>query len=303
MSYGYFVESRSKRELANLFGTYVPPELVDEMVKDPDSYSMKASNKELTVMFCDMRGFTSMSERMGPTQLQELLNTVFSRLTEIIRAHRGTIDKYMGDCVMAFWGAPVETAMHAELAVKAALQITQAVRALNQELRAKGIPEIRVGIGLNTGTMCVGDMGSDVRRSYTVIGDAVNLGSRLEGLCKVYGVDIVASESTRQQAREFGWLELDRVRVKGKAQAVAIFHPLGASGALDRQADDELRAWGAFLQAYRAQDWDKSELQLVNLQRSGAKKYLYELYAQRVASMRLLPFDPGWDGATHFETK
>ena len=303
MSYGYFVESRSKRELANLFGTYVPPELVDEMVKDPDSYSMKASNKELTVMFCDMRGFTSMSERMEPTQLQELLNALFSRLTEIIRANRGTIDKYMGDCVMAFWGAPVETPMHAELAVKTALQITMAVRAINQEHRAQGIPDIGVGIGLNTGTMCVGDMGSDVRRSYTVIGDAVNLGSRLEGLCKVYGVDIVASESTRQQARGFSWLELDRVRVKGKEQAVAIFHPLGPSGALDPQAEDELRAWGAFLQAYRAQDWEKSELQLVNLQRLGAKKYLYELYAQRVASMRLLPFDPGWDGATQFETK
>ncbi|MDB5898441.1 MAG: adenylate/guanylate cyclase protein, partial [Ramlibacter sp.] len=109
MSYGYFVESRHKRELANLFGTYVPPELVDEMVKDPDSYSMKATNKELTVMFCDMRGFTKMSERMEPTQLQELLNAVFSRLTDIIRANRGTIDKYMGDCVMAFWGAPVDT--------------------------------------------------------------------------------------------------------------------------------------------------------------------------------------------------
>jgi adenylate cyclase len=303
MSYGYFVESRSKRELANLFGTYVPPELVDEMLKDPDSYSMKASNKELTVMFCDMRGFTGMSERMEPTQVQELLNAVFSRLTEIIRANRGTIDKYMGDCVMAFWGAPVETPRHAELAVTTARQIAQAVQAINEEHRARGIPEIGLGIGLNTGTMCVGDMGSDVRRSYTVIGDAVNLGSRLEGLCKVYGVDIVASESTRQQAREFSWLELDRVRVKGKEQAVGIFCPLGPSGTLDPQAADELRAWGAFLDAYRAQDWENGERQLVTLRRLGAKKYLYELYAQRVASMKSLPFDPGWDGTTTFETK
>jgi adenylate cyclase len=303
MSYGYFVESRSKRELANLFGTYVPPELVDEMLKDPDSYTMKASNKELTVMFCDMRGFTRMSERMEPTQLQELLNAVFSRLTEIIRANRGTIDKYMGDCVMAFWGAPVETPKHAELAVKTALQIARAVHAMNEEHRAKGIPEIGLGIGLNTGTMCVGDMGSDVRRSYTVIGDAVNLGSRLEGLCKVYGVDIVASEATRRQARGFDWLELDRVRVKGKEQAVGIFCPLGTSDTLEPQAAEELRTWGAFLEAYRAQDWDKGELQLVKLQRLDAKKYLYELYAQRVASMRSLPSDPGWDGATNFETK
>lgn len=303
MSYGYFVESRSKRELANLFGTYVPPELVDEMVKDPDSYSMKAASKELTVMFCDMRGFTKMSEKMEPTQLQELLNAVFSRLTDIIRANRGTIDKYMGDCVMAFWGAPVETPSHAALAVKTAMEMSQAVLAINEEHRAQGIPEIGVGIGLNTGTMCVGDMGSDVRRSYTVIGDAVNLGSRLEGLSKVYGVDIVVSETTRGQAKDFAWQELDRVRVKGKEQAVGIFYPVAPAASLDGQTATELKTWAAFLKAYRAQDWEQCDVQLLNLQRLAAKKYLYELYAERVASMRLLPFDPGWDGATNFETK
>lgn len=303
MSYGYFVESRSKRELANLFGTYVPPELVDEMVKDPDSYSMKAASKELTVMFCDMRGFTKMSERMEPTQLQELLNAVFSRLTDIIRANRGTIDKYMGDCVMAFWGAPVETPRHAELAVRSAIDMSMAVRRINEEHRAKGIPEIGVGIGLNTGTMCVGDMGSDIRRSYTVIGDSVNLGSRLEGLSKVYGVDIVVSETTRKQVPDFAWQELDRVRVKGKEQAVGIFYPVAPAAGLDPRTAEELRTWSAFLKAYRAQDWDQCDLQLLNLQRLGAKKYLYELYAERVASMRLLPFDPTWDGATNFETK
>jgi adenylate cyclase len=303
MSYGYFVESRSKRELANLFGTYVPPELVDEMVKDPDSYSMKATSKELTVMFCDMRGFTRMSEQMEPTQLQELLNQVFSRLTDIIRSNRGTIDKYMGDCVMAFWGAPVETPNHAELAVKSALEMERAVVQLNAHHRASGIPEIGVGVGVNTGTMCVGDMGSDVRRSYTVIGDAVNLGSRLEGLSKVYGVAIVVSEEARRQASGFAWQELDRVRVKGKEQAVGIFTPVGEAATLEPEVAEELRIWGAFLRAYRAQDWEQCALQLADLQRIQAKKYLYELYGERVASLRLLPFDPSWDGATTFETK
>lgn len=303
MSYGYFVESRSKRELANLFGTYVPPELVDEMVKDPDSYSMKASNKELTVMFCDMRGFTKMSEKMEPVQLQELLNAVFNRLTDIIRANRGTIDKYMGDCVMAFWGAPVETGEHAHLAVKSSLEMANTVRRINEEHRAKGLPEIGVGIGLNTGMMCVGDMGSQVRRSYTVIGDAVNLGSRLEGLSKVYGVDIVASESTRRQSNRFAWQELDRVRVKGKEQAVAIFWPLAPADRLEPPQTEELKAWGAFLKAYRAQDWDQCDTLLLNLHRMNPRKYLYDLYSERVASMRLLPFDPDWDGATNFETK
>jgi adenylate cyclase len=303
MSYGYFVESRSKRELANLFGTYVPPELVDEMVKDPDSYSMKASAKALTVMFCDMRGFTKMSETMEPTQLQALLNSVFSRLTDLIRRNRGTIDKYMGDCVMAFWGAPVDTPDHAGLAVKTGLEMVQAVRQLNAEHRAQGLPEIGVGIGLNTGTMCVGDMGSDIRRSYTVIGDPVNLGSRLEGLSKTYGVDLVVSESTRKLATDFAWQELDKVRVKGKDQAVAIFCPVAPLGQLDKPMGSELKEWAQALKAYRDQAWDACDVHLLNLQRMNAQKYLYRLYVERVASMRLLPFDPEWDGATNFDTK
>lgn len=303
MSYGYFVESRSKRELAHLFGTYVPPELVDEMVKDPDSYSMKASAKELTVMFCDMRGFTKMSETMEPTQLQALLNSVFSRLTDLIRGNRGTIDKYMGDCVMAFWGAPVDTPEHASLAVKTSREMVHAVHQLNEEHRAKGLPEIGIGIGLNTGSMCVGDMGSDIRRSYTVIGDSVNLGSRLEGLSKTYGVDTVVSEATRKLAPDFAWQELDRVRVKGKDQAVAIFWPVAPLSQLDGRSAGELKEWALALKAYREQAWDDCDVHLLNLQRMNAQKYLYRLYAERVASMRLLPFDPGWDGATNFETK
>ena len=303
MSYGYFVESRSKRELANLFGTYVPPELVDEMVKDPDSYNMQATSKELTVMFCDMRGFTKMSEKMEPTQLQALLNDVFSKLTQIIRSNRGTIDKYMGDCVMAFWGAPVDSTEHAHLAVKSSLEMSNAIRRINEEHREKGLPEIGIGIGLNTGTMCVGDMGSDIRRSYTVIGDAVNLGSRLEGLSKSYGVDIVVSESTRKQSPDFAWQELDRVRVKGKEQAVGIFWPVTPMNRLESDTSSELKLWSEFLKAYRAQDWDRCDVHMLNLQRMNAKKYLYQLYSERVASMRLLPFDPSWDGATNFETK
>ena len=303
MSYGYFVESKSKRDLANLFGTYVPPELVDEMVKDAGSYSMKATTKELTVMFCDMRGFTQMSETMEPTQLQALLNTVFSRLTDRIRANRGTIDKYMGDCVMAFWGAPVDTPDHASLAVKTALEMASAIRLLNDEHRTKGLPEISIGIGLNTGTMCVGDMGSDVRRSYTVIGDSVNLGSRLEGLSKTYGVDIVVSESTRKLANGFAWQELDKVRVKGKDVAVSIYWPFSVLGQTDDAKITELKTWAQALKAYRAQNWEQFDLQLLNLQRMNAKNYLYQLYAQRVGSMRKLPFDPAWDGATNFQTK
>ncbi|UCU99085.1 CHASE2 domain-containing protein [Acidovorax radicis] len=303
MAYGYFVESRSKRELAAQFATYVPPELVDEMLKQPEKYTMQAANRELTVMFCDMRGFTAMSEQMEPLPLQALLNEVFSRLTHIIRAHRGTIDKYMGDCVMAFWGAPITTPDHAHLAVAAALEMAQAVDELNLDHRARGLPEIGVGIGLNTGIMCVGDMGSDIRRSYTVIGDAVNLGSRLEGLSKHYGSSIVVSESTQSLAPQFAWQQMDLVRVKGKAQAVAIYQPLSTLQDLEPRRAEHLAIWAPFLTSYRQQQWAQCDQLLSQLALLGPTSRLHELYVRRVAQRRSEPNDPDWDGATNFETK
>ena len=312
MSYGYFVESRSKRDLAHLFGTYVPPELVDEMLKDPDSYSMQAEARELTVMFCDMRGFTQLSEKLEPVQLQALLNTVFSRLTQVIRNHQGTIDKYMGDCVMAFWGAPVHNDTHALSAVQAALGMSVALAQINAEHRHKGLPEIGFGIGLNTGQMFVGDMGSDIRRSYTVIGDAVNLGARLEALSRVYGVELVVGESTRRLVSGLAWQELDRVQVKGKEEAVSIFTvlPSAPGAALAGTAEHvtelqpELQTWAKLLQAYRKQDWEGCDLQLLNLSRLGtADRPLYQLYAARIAKHRQHSVDREWDGTTRFDSK
>ncbi len=304
MSYGYFAESRSKRELAHLFGTYVPPELVDEMVKDPDRYSMQAESRELTVMFCDMRGFTHLAESMSPEQLQTLLNRVFSRMTEVIRLHRGTIDKYMGDCVMAFWGAPIQSSDHAKQAVLAALDIKVAIERINGEFRSQGWPEIGVGIGLNTGPMHVGDMGSDIRRSYTVIGDSVNLGSRLEALSRVYGVDIIVGETTKRQAPGFYWQELDKVVVKGKEESVTIFTPRAQqSEQANTDLQQELSIWARLLKSYRGQNWDDCDLQLLNLERLSPGNPLYAFYARQVAQSRSLPVDPSWDGVTRFQTK
>lgn len=303
MSYGYFVESRSKRQLASLFGTYVPPELVDEMVKDPSSYSMQAVNKELSVMFCDIRGFTTFSERMSPIELQQLLNQLFTRFTEIIRSNRGTIDKYMGDCIMAFWGAPVDSANHAQLAVRSAMEMAQSVAEINAEFEAKGWPAIGVGIGVNTGMMCVGDMGSKIRQAYTVLGDSVNLGSRIEGLSRTYGVDIVVSDTTRKAVPDVVWLELDRVRVKGKSEAVAIFTPLATVDAATKDQSSEVKLWSAFLKLYRSQEWDQADVQLLNLQRAHGEKPLYALFAERVRVLREAPLDLGWDGAFTFDSK
>jgi adenylate cyclase len=290
----------------NLFGTYVPPELVDEMVKDPDSYSMQATNRqELTVMFCDMRGFTKLSEHMEPIQLQELAQRAFSAgLTEPDPRQPGDDRQIHGRLRDGLLGCTGRNTRPRAPCGQVGPRDGQCdPQGLNEEHRAKGLPEIGIGIGLNTGTMCVGDMGSDIRRSYTVIGDSVNLGSRLEGLSKTYGVDIVVSESTRKLAPDFAWQELDKVRVKGKEQAVSIFWPMAPADRLEKPHADELKVWGALLKAYRSQDWDQADVHLLNLQRMNAKKYLYELYAERVASMRLLPFDPEWDGATNFETK
>ena len=230
MSYGYFVESRAKRELTQLFGSYVPPQLVDEMVRDPSNHTMKAINKDLTVMFCDLRGFTQLAENMEPIQLQHLLNEVFSRITQVIVGHRGTIDKYMGDCVMAFWGAPVSMPNHAELAVLAALDITQVLVQINAERRTKGLIEVKLGIGINSGMMCVGDMGSFMRRSYTVVGDAVNIASRIEGLTKHYAVDLLAGNSTKLCTPVFDWLLVDTVRLAGKTESLALFTLKATSG-------------------------------------------------------------------------
>ena len=303
MGWGYFVESRTRRGLARLFGTYVPPQLVNEMLHDPSRYTMRAESKELTVMFCDMRGFTRLSEQMEPADLQRFLNEVFSRLTDIISKHRGTVDKYMGDCVMAFWGAPVDTPEHASLAVQAALEMGAVVDDINATHRRAGLPAISVGIGLNTGTMSVGDMGSTHRRSYTVIGDAVNLAARLEGLGEHYGIGIVASEATRRQCDDYLWQEIDRVRVKGKLQEVTIFTPCGLRANASPQQVEELAQWGEVLEAYRARRWHATELLLEGLRSRHEKKVLYRVYAQRLASIRMQPPDTDWDGAVQFERK
>ncbi|MNT32888.1 Adenylate cyclase 1 [compost metagenome] len=181
--------------------------------------------------------------------------------------------------------------------------MANAIAEINESHRQRGLPEIGVGIGLNTGTMCVGDMGSDIRRSYTVIGDAVNLGSRLEGLSKYYGTSIVVSESTKLLAPQFAWQQLDLVRVKGKAQAVAIFWPLSKLETVSTAESRELEEWGQFLTAYRAQEWAQCDGCLSRLSNVRQGSTLYDLYATRVALLRQQAFIPDWDSATNFDSK
>ncbi len=303
MSWGYFVESRSKRQLTGLFGQYVPPELVEEMSRDPENYSMAGRKAELTVLFSDIRGFTTISEGLEPDQLATLMNEYLGAMTEIVRHQRGTLDKYIGDAIMAFWGAPLDDAEHARHAVLTALEMQKALPDLNKKLASKGWPALKIGVGVNSGAMTVGDMGSPVRQSYTVMGDAVNLGSRLEGITKQYGVGIIAGETTRELLKQsFVFRELDRVRVKGKAEPIGIYQPIGVEGEVGKEVLEELKLWHQALRYYRAQDWDQAEVALLNLSRM-TPCYLYELYTKRIEVWRKQPPGEGWDGVTTFETK
>ena len=304
MSYGFFVESRSKRQLTTRFGEYVPPELVDVMAANPGKYSMEGRNEVLTVLFTDIRDFTSIAEGLDPRSLSAFMNEFLTAMSLVIRnEYRGTLDKYVGDQIMAFWGAPVADAQHARQAVAAGLAMLAALPKLNGEFRARGWPEVRIGLGINTGPMRVGDMGSRIRRAYTVMGDAVNLASRLEGLTKHYGVDAVVGPATRDAAKDFVYREIDRVRVKGKGEPVAIFEPIGVEGGIGRERQEELKLWTQALKAYRAQNWEQAELVLFNLQRLYPGAPLYSFYAERVARYRQRLPGPGWDGVTSFETK
>ena len=303
MSYGYFVETRGKRQITGLFGQYVPPELVDEMAKAPTQYSLAAESRELTVLFSDVRGFTTISEGLSPSDLADLMNQFLTPMTEVIHRSRGTIDKYMGDAIMAFWGAPLNDTEHARHALEAGLEMIAKLDDINSQFRAKGWPEISIGVGLNTGLMNVGNMGSSFRMAYTVIGDAVNLGSRLEGLTKKYGVRLIVSETTKDAVPEYIFRELDRVRVKGKAKPVAIYEPLGLAEQLDPQWKKELKLFADTMRLYRAQQWDTAELNFVNLQRDSKSPALYKVYAERVAHFRKAPPAADWDGVFEHESK
>jgi adenylate cyclase len=303
MAWGYFVESKSKRQFTDLFGQYVPPELVDEMAKDPEQYSMEGRKEELTVLFSDVRSFTTLSEGLDSKELTELMNTYLGVMTEVIRKRRGTLDKYIGDAIMAFWGAPVSDPEHARNAVVAGLEMQAAVRTLDEPFKAKGWPPLHVGVGVNTGMMTVGDMGSPVRKAYTVMGDAVNLGSRLEGITKQYGVGFLVGETTRQVVKDIVFREVDRVRVKGKEHPVGIYEPIGLSHEVGKDMLEELKLWQQALRAYRAQDWDQVEMHLLNLRRMAPTSKLYALYEERAAHYRKNPPGDSWDGVTTFETK
>lgn len=298
ISRGFFSENIQRRKVKAVFDQYVPPAHIDRILQNPESVNLAGEKKDLSVMFSDIRSFTSISETMTASELKLWLNQFFSPITQAILAHDGTIDKYVGDMVMAFWGAPLDEPEHANKAIAAAFNMLRELEKLNQIFLANKQPEAAIGIGINTGEMNVGDMGSDFRRSYTVIGDAVNLGSRLEGLTKFYGVDILVSQFTQQQATDYQYLLIDKVKVKGKEEPVTIYSPIPRDS--NSQVLASAKAFNLCVEQYFSKQFEDALDGLVALAGTLANQHLMRLYMQRIEAFKINPPPKDWDGSyTH----
>jgi adenylate cyclase len=303
MALGFYVEAQAKRKFTDLFGQYVPPELVEKMAENPERYDMKGQRKELTVMFSDVRGFTSISERLSPSDLATYINEYLTGMSLIIRQEGGTLDKYIGDAIMAFWGAPVDEPRHALSGVRAALRMRLQIGVLSESFRSRNWPEPEIGVGLSSGDMTVGDMGSVVRKAYTVMGDAVNVGSRLEGLTRQYGAFCLVSEATKKACPEVVFRQMDIVRVKGKAEPVSIYEPV----CLVEDATDivykELALWHEALDLLSRQQWDRALEVLATSASMYGDDSRVRILREKISRLKADPPGRDWDGITNFDTK
>ncbi|MAJ62848.1 MAG: adenylate/guanylate cyclase domain-containing protein [Alphaproteobacteria bacterium] len=303
-----------KAELRGAFGLYLSPELVDELSDNPERLTLGGEIREMTILFSDIRGFTSISEQYDPQSLTKLINAFLTPMTASVLSKRGTIDKYMGDALMAFWNAPLDDANHAANACRAAIEMTALLGPLNdrleEEAKAAGrkfLP-LNAGIGMNTGPCCVGNMGSEQRFAYSVLGDAVNLAARLEGQTKSYGMAMIVGETTRAEIPTFSTIELDLIRVKGKLQPVTIYGLLGDETVANDPGFKKLeQTIDEMLIAYRAQNWEQARA-LLNEARAASEaiadrlprgtkcEVLFDLYDGRIAEYRSNPPGEDWDG-------
>jgi adenylate cyclase len=308
----YFRTERERRQVRSAFGRYLAPALVERLAADPSRLKLGGEMRPMTLLFSDIRGFTTISETFDAEGLTAFMNRYLTPMTDVILAHGGTVDKYMGDAIMAFWNAPLDEPDHAKSACAAALAMLERLKALNDELAAEAKEAgrthepIAIGIGLNSAICCVGNMGSQQRFDYSVLGDGVNLASRLEGQTKLYRTATLIGEETRSLAPEFAALEVDLVRVKGKTTPARVYTLLGGPARAQTDGFRALEAMQAgFLVAYRAGQWDAAERALAQLKVAGGSELagLCALYAARVAEFRKDPPPPGWDGVYVAETK
>ena len=302
-SFSFFDEHKQRVKIKSIFDQYVPPEHINEIIENPDAMSVSGDRRTMTVLFADIRDFTSISEKLDASELKELLNLYFSPITEIIFEHNGTIDKYVGDMVMAFWNAPLYVDNHQEQAVKCALKMQEKVKELRKSFYDNGIPAISIGVGINTGEMNVGVMGSIYRRAYTVLGDAVNLGSRLEGITKFYGVEILVSEQTKKHCSDVAFRPIDKVKVKGKLEPVTIFEPVGLFNDLTEQQIKDINLHKSAWNSYLEQSWSESLALFTTLNNSHPDEKLYLMFCSRINEIMELNLDENWDGSFEHVTK
>ena len=299
---------RQSKRVEGTFARYVPKEVARRLAKDPDRNLMKARQHQLTIMFTDIAGFTGLARRLPPEQIAQLLREVLTPLSATIHEHQGTIDKYIGDAIMAFWGAPLEVEKSEQRALDAAMMMISRLSALQESLKARELPRIEIGIGIHSGLAYVGDMGSSFRSTYTAIGDNVNLAARVEGLTRFYGVGILVTE-TVMKACETTYLFrfVDRVVVKGYDSAVSIYEPLAMLESLSPAQRSHYDAWIADWEEahalYREGDWEEARLAMLRLIAhphlgGGAKAFL-----RRIDSLEAEPPTRGWDGIWTMDEK
>ncbi|MDD5218442.1 MAG: adenylate/guanylate cyclase domain-containing protein [Candidatus Omnitrophica bacterium] len=314
-SLAHFLRSESeRRQIRSAFSHYMSPAMVAELAKNPDKLKLGGEVKDLTLLFADVRDFTAISERFGAEELTWFLNRFLTPMTDVILKYGGTIDKYMGDCIVAFWNAPLDDPRHVRHACEAALQMRARLVLWNEQMaeeaKAKGKdwPRVRIGMGLNSGDCCVGNMGSEQRFDYSALGDTVNLASRIEALCKTYGTDILIGENTNRELKDFAALELDWIRVKGKTQPVRIFALLGDPKVKESTAFQAFEAkQQEMLAAYRLQKWDDAECGIGACEKLSAGfpslGNYYDFYRDRIRANRNSQLPPDWDGVFIATTK
>jgi adenylate cyclase len=301
----YAREEQQRKQVKNAFSHYVSPALLEELAENPEKLSLGGETRNITVLFSDIRGFTTISEQFNAQELTQFINRFLTPMTNVILERNGTIDKYMGDAIMAFWNAPMSVEDHPHQACHAALEMQVAVKSLNKMLEGQAEEEgrkhipIAIGVGVNTDDCCVGNMGSDQRFDYSALGDGVNLGSRLEGQSKTYGVDIIIGETTEAQVREeFAIIELDLLQVKGKTEPVRIFALLGDEEVKKTSVFREIKKQvDSLLATYRAQEWEKAKEQAEALKKLDKSLQIFaDLLISRIVAFEQQPPPKGWDG-------
>jgi adenylate cyclase len=290
-------EESQKRFIQSAFSQYLSPQVVEQIVDEPGKLNLSGEEKDVSILFSDVRGFTTISEKLTPTQVVELLHEYLTPMTRLITGSFGTLDKFIGDAIMAFWNAPLDVADHPRKAVETALSMQRELDRLNVGFKARFGFEIQIGIGIHRGGVRVGNFGSADLFDYTIIGDNVNLCSRLEGLTKYYHQKILLTEAMRDGAGEgFIWQEIDRVRVKGKHEPVTIYT------VHDKAEQEELVRWSEGLEHYREGRFSQARRLFEELQ-SQKDNGLYELYADRCRALEVASPGPSWDGVFEHTTK